>query len=558
MSMGAGFRHSHFPLCLPQFIRHARRTVASQSQSSARPPTAPSVRNPHLRRKSFQKPALPLLGGSDSSLSESSQELVKTDRGEITSVEAEDDDGSFTAFRGIMARAGVTLPLGLGNHFKPDPFLRLQITAENQDEVLAATMTPLAALSYPDQLRFKWERNRQLLRNFSRSVEKKVAVELDENGLICPLEPVVPSPVLTHFRNKDELNVSSSVDGYKGAVGFFIGRSRDNNIICVRPKSLVNMKEIHKHLGRRFEEFIESSQYGGCHLEPTGFVGHWKGITARSNRQGDLMAVVAMHPQTLSLEELTAEKKRLSEFFSSGPGKDCNLKSLYFQACPHSQCSPIQYPMELLFGADGIIESIGRMKFRISPSAFFQINTDAAEQLYLKIAELTKPTPDTILLDVCCGTGTIGLFMASKVDQVIGIEKNVLAIADAEHNMGLNNVPNATYFCDTAEKAIKRILKDKQYNYSTVSAVVNPGRSGLDLKVINALREAPQVNRVVYVSCLPVANAMRNLIDLCLPTSKHLPGEPFYPTRAIPVDMFPNTDHCELLILFERNRLFFA
>jgi hypothetical protein len=83
---------------------------------------------------------------------------------------------------------------------------------------------------------------------------------------------------------------------------------------------------------QRFEEFIESSQYDGCRLEPKGFVGHWKGIIVRSNRKGDLMGIVTMHPQSLTVEELSAEKERLKEFFLTGSGKDCNLKSLYFQA----------------------------------------------------------------------------------------------------------------------------------------------------------------------------------------------------------------------------------
>lgn len=49
------------------------------------------------------------------------------------------------------------------------------------------------------------------------------------------------------------------------------------------------------------------------------------------------------------------------------------------------------------------------MKFRVSPQAFFQVNTLGAEVLYKAVIDLAEPTMDTALLDVCCGTGTIGL-----------------------------------------------------------------------------------------------------------------------------------------------------
>lgn len=58
------------------------------------------------------------------------------------------------------------------------------------------------------------------------------------------------------------------------------------------------------------------------------------------------------------------------------------------------------------------------MKFRVSPQAFFQVNTLGAEVLYKAAIDLAEPTMDTALLDVCCGTGTIGLCF-SKVQSII-------------------------------------------------------------------------------------------------------------------------------------------
>jgi hypothetical protein len=69
-------------------------------------------------------------------------------------------------------------------------------------------------------------------------------------------------------------------------------------------------------------------------------------------------------------------------------------------------------PLEHLMGETHIYETLLGLKFRVSPEAFFQINTSAAEVLYNSVAELACPTEDTTLIDICCGTGSIGLCLA--------------------------------------------------------------------------------------------------------------------------------------------------
>lgn len=66
-------------------------------------------------------------------------------------------------------------------------------------------------------------------------------------------------------------------------------------------------------------------------------------------------------------------------------------------------------PSEHLWGDTHIYENILGLKFKISPEAFFQINTKGAEILYSTAMELAEPLANTTVLDVCCGTGTIGL-----------------------------------------------------------------------------------------------------------------------------------------------------
>lgn len=78
----------------------------------------------------------------------------------------------------------------------------------------------------------------------------------------------------------------------------------------------------------------------------------------------------------------------------------------------HRKSADDRSPPQHLLGDTHISETLLGLTFHISPEAFFQINKDAAEILYNAAIELAKPTKDTTVVDVCCGTGTIGLCFA--------------------------------------------------------------------------------------------------------------------------------------------------
>lgn len=65
------------------------------------------------------------------------------------------------------------------------------------------------------------------------------------------------------------------------------------------------------------------------------------------------------------------------------------------------------------------------------------------------------------------------------------------------------------------------------------------------------LRRTENLDRLVFLSC-DCKSALQNFIDLGRAKSKTLFGEPFVPVAAVPVDMFPHTNHYELVIYFER------
>lgn len=262
------------------------------------------------------------------------------------------------------------------------------------------------------------------------------------------------------------------------------------------------------------------------------------------------MLIVAIHPQDLSDEELQKLKSQLRIFFETGKGVDAHVTSLYFQLIDKkSTGSETSDSLYHISGTEYIEETLLGIKFRVSPQAFFQVNPLAAEILYKAAIDLAEPTTDTSLLDVCCGTGTIGICFSKYCGEVLGIEIIPDAIKDAKENAVKNGITNCEFFVGKAEDllapAIQRTTK------SNIIAVVDPPRAGLPQKALLTLRKAKKLNRVIYISCNPRA-AMKNLIDLARPSSKQFLGEPLIPVKAIAVDMFPHTNHCELILCLER------
>ena len=67
---------------------------------------------------------------------------------------------------------------------------------------------------------------------------------------------------------------------------------------------------------------------------------------------------------------------------------------------------------------------------------------------------------DEVVIDAYCGTGTIGLMLANKADQVIGVDVVPAAIADAKRNAKLNRIMNAQFIVGKAEEVIPRLIRE--------------------------------------------------------------------------------------------------
>ena len=185
-----------------------------------------------------------------------------------------------------------------------------------------------------------------------------------------------------------------------------------------------------------------------------------------------------------------------------------------------------------LWGADSIVDRLCGLHFRLSPHSFYQVNHAQTEKLYRLAAQAAALTGKETLLDLYCGTGTIGLSMAHTAGAVIGVEVVDAAVRDAKKNATANRVRNARFICADAAQAAAQLAKE---GTQVDVVVLDPPRKGCAPDLIDTVADmTPQ--RVVYVSCDPATLAR----DLKLFAAKG------YRTQWIqPVDLFPRTAHCE-------------
>ena len=194
-----------------------------------------------------------------------------------------------------------------------------------------------------------------------------------------------------------------------------------------------------------------------------------------------------------------------------------------------------------LWGSDFIEDVLCSLKFRISPLSFYQVNPEGTELLYGKAKEYAGLTGNEFLLDLYCGTGTIGLTMADSVKQLIGVEIIPQAIENAKQNASLNNIENARFICDDASGAAKTLF-DEGIRPDVV--ILDPPRKGCSRDVIETVAQMSP-DRIVYVSCDP-ATLARDLAVF---------SELGYETaKATAVDMFPRTTHVETVVLLSQRR----
>lgn len=194
-----------------------------------------------------------------------------------------------------------------------------------------------------------------------------------------------------------------------------------------------------------------------------------------------------------------------------------------------------------IYGSDYIYDELCGVKIRLSPLSFYQVNHNQAERLYGKAAEYADLDGSQTVVDMYCGAGTIGLSMADRAKQIIGIEIVEPAVEDAKVNAELNSINNAEFYCmDAAEAA--QMLKEKEIKPDVI--VLDPPRKGCAEELVKTVSEI-NPDRIVYVSCDPatLARDCRRFSEFGYKVDK-----------LTAVDLFPRTVHVESVCLLTKEK----
>jgi 23S rRNA (uracil-5-)-methyltransferase RumA len=198
---------------------------------------------------------------------------------------------------------------------------------------------------------------------------------------------------------------------------------------------------------------------------------------------------------------------------------------------------------ELLFGEPVIIEEILGLDFEISMESFFQTNPKCAEKLYSRAISYVfeeELKDDEVVMDLFCGTGTIGQILSSQRPgvKIIGVDIVEEAIEDAKRNAKLNNISGVKFFAADVGKFLKQY---PEYNGKIKTVILDPPRAGIAPKTLNKVIELGAEN-IVYISCNPSTQARDTNLLL---------SEGYILDKLSLVDQFPHTGHIESIAKFK-------
>jgi len=342
-------------------------------------------------------------------------------------------------------------------------------------------------------------------------------------GVYPEFEPVIAAESDCRYRNKAQYPVA--YENGEIRTGFYSPHSH-RVIHC--PDCLLQPAEFESILDV-FADYIKKK--GVTVYDETNHRGLLRHIYIRKgSASGEIMVCAVINGKSLPHETdlvnaLLEKEKSIASIIINSNTKDTNV-------ILGAEC-------RTLWGKDSIEDILCGLKFRISPLSFYQVNRNQAEKLYGKAAEYAALTGSETVLDLYCGAGTIGLSMADKAKEIIGVEIVPEAIEDAKINMNLNGIKNARFICGDAAEAAK-VLKSEGIKPDVI--ILDPPRKGCSPEM---LETAAQMNpeRIVYVSCDPATLARDCGI---------LQALGYTAQKATPVDMFPRTGHIETVCLLSK------
>lgn len=363
----------------------------------------------------------------------------------------------------------------------------------------------LQHLSYDSQLE---EKKNIVVESFMRYYDGKVEKINFKDTIGCE------SP--WRYRNKSSLPCRH--DGDNVVVGMYASNS--NHLVYISDCLIEN--ETIKKTREYILEFLSSNNIDV--YNPKTKTGSLRYLVIRSFSEQDVQVTFVLYKEDHKIIKLLNK---------------INLQSVYYSI--NSDPKSIEIFGEKLIkikGQDSINGQLGNLKFKISPKAFFQLNTKQTVVLYDEIKKACGLTGEEKVLDCYCGIGSIGMYLADKAKEVRGIDVNVEGINDAKEFAKINNIKNIKFYSGNILPHLSQFEKD---GFVPDVVIVDPPRKGLELNIINYFQKK-KVKKIIYVSCNP-ATLAKNI--------NHLQKD--YVVKYVqPIDMFPNTSNVEAVTLLVR------
>lgn len=384
-------------------------------------------------------------------------------------------------------------------------------------------------LPYEEQLRFKQKQVTDCL-------ERIAKVELPE------ISPILGSENTVRYRNKLEYSfsnmrwltseeleqVDNTADRKQPGLGFHIPGAFDK---VLHIESCWLQDEISDRIRNAAYSYAVEHDIPFINLRSQE--GILRDMMVRVVTTGQIMVLLQAKVETPKQEELFMGLMRhISDSFPE-------ITSLMYVI--NNKCNDTfgDLDVHVFRGEECIYETMENLKFKIGPKSFFQTNSRQAYRLYSVVRDLAKLEENDVVYDLYTGTGTIAQFLSGKVRKVVGIEYVPEAIEDAKVNASLNNIDNAIFFAGDMKDVLNASFIAEHGTPDVI--VTDPPRVGMHKDVIDViLAAAPR--RIVYVSCNPATQAR----DVAMLDSQ------YKVTAVQPVDMFPHTQHVEVVTVLER------
>ena len=334
---------------------------------------------------------------------------------------------------------------------------------------------------------------------------------------------IIPSENIDGYRNKAMIPIGLDKNG-EVTMGFY-ARHSHRIVPCIDCKL---SPEIFNEIAADFYDFIKDRP---------------KLVDTDRNRQGIRHLYLRYAEKTGDVMVCIVAGKRSFDgdtaLYNSFKEKYNQIKSIILNVNPDDTNVVLGKKSYTVYGEDCIEDILCGLRFDIAPRSFYQVNRTQAERLYGVARDYADLSGSEVLLDLYCGTGTIGLSMAKDCKEIIGVEIIPEAIENANANAERNGITNARFICSDASEAAAK-LRGEGITPNVV--IVDPPRKGLMPELIETIAKM-HPDRVVYVSCDPATLAR----DLSQFETLH------YSVKEItPVDMFPRTAHIESVCLMSR------